>query len=1405
MLPIHDGGGRPPVMPPVSRVTRGTATRPAVTPAPRPLPTSQPVAPGPTGTAPAVAPTATPVVDPTPSLFPLYTAATPTPACLALAPSPAPEPTPAPLFTPEPLAPRVTPLTGQSPSFPLFCAPAVRPVAPGEPGFIGPVALPPAALASTADSRAAAATRTETAVSAYVDAKTTWTKLTSQPGARYAMQIDDVGSGADYRTVVDARSEVRDAMAAQFVAVARDPANAQATDPAADPYQRLAEDLAASQVPPAARDDYLSLIDEARAEAMAATPATPAEARAQTLADVGDVQQARAAIEAAVVDRVHADKAAQPAIDDQIAALSQVEQDALHRLGDSLADERRLAQPPGMPAAGASPPAAWAQSVRDLKLSPELRAIVLVQAGIDQPARSDGNGTISGAVISGQASGELATGSEGGLPSLDDDFRVQQALASGDVTALRKAVDGWNATEGFRGPQQDDAVTRTERLAMFDRLKATNTTIQSLNERIDFVMATRKLSADTAFNDPEFALLMFQRDALSTDFTEGYQALGETYAEPADAQAWEDFTAFLAWNRGLAQARYDEALAGGSPEELSAAEDALALADQVHGFAANESELAGARDAYGKLTEAAAQAAKDQRTPDPTEFRRSPYSAGSYNADTGERDWNPIAGKSPDPGDPDAAITIASDGDDGWTVTTTDSIRVEVQPRAQYAGYGQPDPEGTKWVDVTDIRVEEVGDDGRYRVEYKVQGQEFWSWMDKTDAAVWDAHGQYRDDVETHQDKVTALSAGIDVDRAELREQAASVMPHGALAPDGGPQLAINARNRAAGAVLAAEQRVFADPDDAEARQALLEARGRYATVQAEVTRDQHQADVESLQTQLTAARGDAYSDFRRKHPNVPFQDADVTSPEVTQLEAALEKAEKARDEATINESVTAANLVQIIEPTLEHDGSEYQQFQANAEVLARPLIEQFYASGAPGTETHVVTSESSTRDYVTTVFFDQQAYDELSDDDREFVDKVAGQIQDTAGEGGQARAMPVVYASESNGMSMQLVFSVSDGKDDFLVDLDGSRFDSEQDYRENNRTMVAEGEVMSVLPAHEKPVFGDDGHIELSVGDARIESGWESFKREWHVDLVIAGVGTVAAVVLAVGSAGTATPISAGIMAAAWGVTGATMAYGAYTAVDGLADAGQHGRSLSLTDSEARMNWLTLAASVLPMPSALRSGSIWKGTITADRAAIAADRTALTDIQRTAVRTEARAAVRSGPEGLAGTAMTVANSGAAVTGTAGLVEGTVQTLANWEQMSPGQRTEALAMIAFNGIGATAGGVEMIGHRHQPAPTESPSALAAAAEPPALPAGPERLALPAAPERPALTAGPGVEASTGPVADSNPLLVGRLSDVHPSDVHFHGGSGRNGYDPGTREGAEGLLRLIDGGRWKVAV
>ncbi|QSI31640.1 DUF4781 domain-containing protein [Variovorax sp. RKNM96] len=228
-----------------------------------------------------------------------------------------------------------------------------------------------------------------------------------------------------------------------------------------------------------------------------------------------------------------------------------------------------------------------------------------------------------------------------------------------------------------------------------------------------------------------------------------------------------------------------------------------------------------------------------------------------------------------------------------------------------------------------------------------------------------------------------------------------------------------------------------------------------------------------------------------------------------------------------------------------------------------------------------------------------QDLYGGLPKTQKELLEKIADRIVEDGGKNARVTVVPVVYGLERDdgGIVKTAIFKVQNkdrpGEVEF-VDEQGWTYDSVDDYRANN-SLPAQG-VKLAMPSDGDFSLDDKGNVKLFVGDARTETGWETFRRETPVDWVVAGVGLVAGVALAVGSMGTlAAP---GAMIAAGSLTLLTAGYGFTTSAMNLAQSASHGQSLNTAQS--RLDMLNMGLSVLTVPVI---GASTRATVQAMRA----------------------------------------------------------------------------------------------------------------------------------------------------------------------------------------------------------
>lgn len=395
----------------------------------------------------------------------------------------------------------------------------------------------------------------------------------------------------------------------------------------------------------------------------------------------------------------------------------------------------------------------------------------------------------------------------------------------------------------------------------------------------------------------------------------------------------------------------------------------------------------------------------------------------------------------------------------------------------------------------------------------------------------------------------------------------------------------------------------------------------------------------------------------------------------------ALQQARTALDGAERDLTATASPgawheqqqfIAENLDPADRQDPKKlYELFNRNPEVMAQALINDHFVmyGGMPSEmqgRTHIANTVAASFGWQPSVALDptqpdvnarmmveQNLFTDLNEDQQKMLDAAVQEIVDVGGENARLTVVPVVYATEEAGIVKTALFKV-EHKDEpgfRYIDEQGWSYKDIDDFRANN-SLPAEG-VTLVMPEDGEFKVQDDGNIELLVADARTETGFETFRREWHVDTVVGVVGVVAGVVLIVASAGTLTAAGAGL------IVGGSMLYGGVTAVSDLHTLATHGQSLNPIENErARMSQISL------LGIALGAGAMGSAVRTASAATRGAAASAATW----------------------GTRATYLGRGALATGVAGGADQARYLAVNWEHMSGLERGEAILNLSLSGI-----------------------------------------------------------------------------------------------------------------------
>lgn len=402
------------------------------------------------------------------------------------------------------------------------------------------------------------------------------------------------------------------------------------------------------------------------------------------------------------------------------------------------------------------------------------------------------------------------------------------------------------------------------------------------------------------------------------------------------------------------------------------------------------------------------------------------------------------------------------------------------------------------------------------------------------------------------------------------------------------------------------------------------------------------------------------------------------------------------------------AFISQNLKPGEHNDpGALYRLFDSNPQVMAQAVINDHYVQygGEAITmqgRTHLGNLVSQALGWQPSVELDpnspaynqqltktQDLYGNLVKEQKELRGNVVDKIVELGGDDAKVTVLPVVYGldEKNGGIVKTAIFKVEgDNGQVRYVDEQGWEYKSLDDYRANNSLPVED--VKLVMPEDGKFTLDDKGNVKLLVADARTETGWETFRRVSKIDYVVAGVGLVAGVVLTVGSMGTLSVPGAAIAVASVSLVAAGT-YGVVTSAQSLQRQADHGQSVNpFTNAQARMDWLNLGLSALSVPVVGASG---RATMLALRSKAAFDRVGdVTDVTKLTAQQAAdlqqgvayaqRAAAWGKPAQAAAKPLAV-GSGVA------MEEGVRHLIQNWDNMSPSERNQQIAMLGLNAAG----------------------------------------------------------------------------------------------------------------------
>ena len=323
-------------------------------------------------------------------------------------------------------------------------------------------------------------------------------------------------------------------------------------------------------------------------------------------------------------------------------------------------------------------------------------------------------------------------------------------------------------------------------------------------------------------------------------------------------------------------------------------------------------------------------------------------------------------------------------------------------------------------------------------------------------------------------------------------------------------------------------------------------------------------------------------------------------------------------------------------------------------------------ALGLPVTQTPANEVQQARMERGELDFFNVNAADEAG----QAIRSIEAQIQKAGGESARVAALPVTVASKEHGLIQTVIWRVetADGQEKFVdynpATQEARTYASFEDWKNNNQ--LPPSEMTYARNGH--LTAGVDGKPQLETGNTpnTVDIAWEAW-----IKPALDGAALVGSVVLlgaaVVGTGGTAVMVGGALLGA----------YGAGTGGVELADRAAHGQTLSLGNAQARNAWLNVGASALSL------GTMGASMRLANMSGRATGNAIDEAVQLTRMAQTAR--------GL--------NVAAQYADTAAFADGGLMLAANWDRMTPAERTQALAMMAFWSAGTAvsarqAGGVK---------------------------------------------------------------------------------------------------------------
>ena len=329
----------------------------------------------------------------------------------------------------------------------------------------------------------------------------------------------------------------------------------------------------------------------------------------------------------------------------------------------------------------------------------------------------------------------------------------------------------------------------------------------------------------------------------------------------------------------------------------------------------------------------------------------------------------------------------------------------------------------------------------------------------------------------------------------------------------------------------------------------------------------------------------DAHTARSKDSPDSEGTLAEVMSPTWQQMQVARQALGDARQAADLAER--DAHIVENLEPWERSDPEKLAELfnsnQQSAAVLARPTFNDFYFNrGLPLTPI-ALNGRQQIEDLVTAALGEANP-------------GVAAQIEKVGGPNASVAVVPLVFSSDQ-GLTPTVLFQVETDVGSKIIDGRGWSYEDRSDFQQNNALPPEDS--MVIMPHAGQDRLDASSELDLDFDKARIESGWEHFRRTNYVDEGVAVFTLGSGAVLI--ATGLGAPLGAGLVTTASLGLAAGSGYGAYSSLENLQQMRSHGQSMNPIENPAvRQDQLGLAASLAGLGAMGRGASA--GRMLADR-----------------------------------------------------------------------------------------------------------------------------------------------------------------------------------------------------------